>query len=241
MTVNAAVSVVLPCRNEEQGIGICIEKIQRVFRQERINGEIIVSDCSTDSSAEIAERLGAKVVKNNGTGYGNAYMQGFRAAAGSLIVMGDSDDSYDFLEMPKLFRALEHSDFVIGSRMKGEIKPGAMRPLHRYIGNPLLNFLFNLFFRAGISDTHSGFRAIKSDAFRRLELSCRGMEFALEMIIEAKRKGLRISEVPITYSPRKGESKLNSFRDGWKHLRFIFGNLYPKKYKQLKCRDIYYG
>jgi len=217
------VSVVIPSMNEEDTIGICIEKINRVFREHGINGEIIVADNSTDRTPEIAKSLGAKVVVPDKKGYGYAYLYGLRYAKGKYIVIGDADDTYDFLEMPKLLEPLYSgkADFVLGSRFKGEILRGAMPWLHRYIGNPILTFLLNLFFKTGVSDSHSGFRAFTREAFEKMELRCHGMEFASEMIIEAARKGLRIVEVPIKYYPRRGDSKLKSFSDGWRHLKFM--------------------
>ncbi len=217
------VSVVIPSMNEEDTIGICIEKVKKVFKDYNIDGEIIVADNSTDRTPEIAKSLGAKVVTPDKKGYGYAYLYGFRFAKGRYIVIGDADNTYDFLEMPKLLEPLfkDEADLVIGSRFKGEIKKGAMPWLHRYIGNPLLTFLLNLFFKAGVSDAHSGFRAFTKEALEKMDLKSHGMEFASEMIIEAVRKGLRIVEVPITYYPRAGESKLKSFSDGWRHLRFM--------------------
>lgn len=217
------VSVIIPSLNEEKTIGICIEKVKKVFEKYNIDGEIIVSDNSTDRTPDIARSLGAKVVTPDKRGYGYAYLYALRHARGKYIVIGDADDTYDFSEIPKLLELLKNgdADIVIGSRFKGEIKKGAMPWLHRYIGNPLLTWLLNLFFKAGISDAHSGFRAFKREALEKMRLRCRGMEFASEMIIEAVRRGLRIKEVPITYYPRHGESKLSSFRDGWRHLKFM--------------------
>ncbi len=156
-------------------------------------------------------------------GYGYAYIYAFRFAKGKYIVIGDGDDTYDFLEMPKLLEPLKRgeADLVIGSRFKGKILPEAMPWLHRYIGNPLLTKILNILFKTGVSDAHSGFRAFTREALERMDLKCHGMEFASEMIIEAVRRGLRIKEVPITYYPRQGESKLSSFSDGWRHLRFM--------------------
>jgi glycosyltransferase involved in cell wall biosynthesis len=188
-----------------------------------VDGEIIVADNSSDRTPEIARSLGAKVVTPDKRGYGYAYLYGFRYARGKYIVIGDADNTYDFLEIPKLIEPLknENADMVIGSRFRGEIKKGAMPWLHKYIGNPLLTWFLNVFFKAGVSDSHSGFRAFKRDVLGKMNLRCHGMEFASEMIIEASRKGLRIKEVPITYHPREGTSKLSSFEDGWRHLKFM--------------------
>lgn len=213
------ISVVLPCRNEEKAIGICINKIKEVFKKNKIDGEIIVSDSSSDNSAEIAEQLGTKVIKHNKVGYGNALLEGFKHTTGDIIVMGDCDDSYDFLELPDLLKALKNNDMVIGRRRY--IQKGAMPLLHKFIGNPILSFLLRVFFKANIKDAHSGFRVIRKDELKKLRLKTTGMEFASEMIIKAIKNKLRIKEIPIHYYKRKGTSKLKSFSDGWKHLRFM--------------------
>jgi len=217
------VSVIIPAMNEEETIGSCIEKVKETFEKYGIKGEIIVSDSSTDRTPEIAKKLGAKVVTPDKKGYGYAYLYAFKYARGKYIVIGDADDTYDFREMVKLLEPLKkgEADLVMGSRFKGRILPGAMPWLHKYIGNPLLTFVLNLFFKAGVSDAHSGFRAFTKEALEKMDLRCHGMEFASEMVIEAARKGLRIVEVPITYYPRKGDSKLRSFSDGWRHLKFM--------------------
>jgi glycosyltransferase involved in cell wall biosynthesis len=216
------VTVILPALNEEATIATCISKIQGVFRDRGIMGEIIVSDSSTDATPEIARNAGARVVHPERAGYGNAYLAAFREARGRFIVMGDADDTYDFTVLPQLLAPLsEGADLVVGSRFKGEITPGSMAPLHRYIGNPLLTWLLNAVYGTGFSDTHSGFRAITKEALSKLNLSSGGMEFASEMLIRASEKGLSIVEVPITYSPRKSPSKMHSFADGWRHLRFV--------------------
>jgi glycosyltransferase involved in cell wall biosynthesis len=216
------VSVLLPALDEELTIGNCIKKIQAVFLENSINGEIIVSDASTDRTAEIATSLGATVIRPEKKGYGNAYLAAFKEAHGQYIVLGDADDTYDFLEIPKLLEPLKNNaDFVIGSRFKGTIQPGSMTPLHRYIGNPVLTWMVNWIFHTRFSDTHSGFRAITREALDRLRLTSGGMEFASEMLIMASRENLRIEEVPINYYPRKAPSKLHSFADGWRHIRFV--------------------
>ncbi|MFP3910408.1 MAG: glycosyltransferase family 2 protein [Archaeoglobaceae archaeon] len=216
------VSVVIPTLNEEGCIGSCIEKVNRVFEEYGIEGEVVVSDSSTDRTPEIARSMGAKVVYPDKMGYGYAYLYGFSCARGEHIVMGDADNTYDFLEMPKLLEPLENgADMVLGSRLNGEIREGAMPWLHKYVGNPLLTRVLNLFFKAGVSDAHSGFRAFKRELLDKLRLSSSGMEFASEMIIEAARKNARIEEVPIVYHPRVGEAKLKSFSDGWRHVKFM--------------------
>jgi glycosyltransferase involved in cell wall biosynthesis len=217
------VSLVIPARDEEETIGECIGRSKEVFDQMGVEGEVIVADSSTDSTPEIARSFGAKVIRPEKLGYGNAYKAGFEQARGRYIVIMDGDLTYDPLEIPEFIRLLEsgEADFVIGTRLKGEIKKGAMPALHRYIGNPLLTWILNLLFGAGISDSHSGMRAISREGLEKLNLRAGGMEFASEMVIEASRKKLRIKEVPITYHPRMGRSKLNSFSDGWRHLRFM--------------------
>lgn len=216
------ISVILPTLNEEKTIGICIQKIYSVFERTGRTGEIIVSDSSTDKSAQIAESLGVRVIHPRAKGYGCAYLEAFRVARGRYVVMGDSDDTYDFLEIPLLIEQLDSgADLVIGSRFKGEIRKGAMRPLHQYVGNPFLTRALNWVFNTNFSDVHSGFRAIRAPCLDRLRLQSCGMEIASEMLIKASNEGMKIAEVPITYSPRLSPSKLSSFTDGWRHLRFI--------------------
>ena len=216
------VSVILPALNEEVTIGTCIEKIRKVFLEKGICGEIIVMDSSTDATGTIAQNLGANVIRPAKGGYGNAYLEGFSHAKGTYIVMGDADNTYDFFDIPRLIEPLKKgADLVVGSRFKGEIKPGSMTPLHRYIGNPVLTKMLNFVFSTHFSDSHSGFRAIRRSALEQLNLTSGGMEFASEMLIRASEKGLITAEVPITYSPRASPSKLHSFADGWRHIRFV--------------------
>ena len=221
-------SVVIPTKNEEKSIGICIEKIQKVLSELQLDGEIIVADNSTDSTSEIARTLGANVIVPDSTGYGYAYRFGFEHASGDYLIMGDGDNTYDFGGIPRLLEPLKRgeADLVMGSRFKGEIKSGAMPWLHRYIGNPLLTWCVNKTNKAQISDCHSGFRAFTRAAYERMELKTDGMEFASEMVMRALLTGLRVTEIPITYYPRaKGSApNLNSFSDGWRHLKFIFLN-----------------
>lgn len=222
MGTSVEVSVVLPALDEERTVGECITKIQHVFRDNAINGEIIVSDSSTDRTAEIAESLGAKVFRPEKNGYGNAYLTAFSHARGRFIVMGDADNTYDFSQIPELIAPLkEGADFVIGSRFKGVIRTGSMTALHRYIGNPLLTWMINIIFHTRFSDSHSGFRAITRKALDRLPLKTGGMEFASEMLVMASKEQLKIVEVPIDYYPRQTPSKLHSFADGWRHIRFV--------------------
>ena len=216
------VSIVIPSMNEQDTIADVVRKGFEVFKSNGLEGEIIVVDNSTDRTPEIAEALGAKVIRGV-KGYGKAYLEGFKHARGKYIVMADADGTYDLLEAPKLLEPLlkNEADLVLGSRLKGEIKPGAMPWLHRHIGNPMLTWVMNRRFGMRISDSHSGMRAFKKEILEKLNLKCPGMEFASEMLIEATKNGIRIKEVPITYYPRRGESKLRSFRDGWRHLRFM--------------------
>lgn len=215
-------SVILPCRNEELAIGECIELVRNVFDKHKINGELIVSDSSQDGSAEIAKKLGANVVKHDKIGYGNALIEGFKHARGKYIFYADADGTYDFNEIPVFLKFLKQDyDLVVGNRFKGDIEKRAMPFLNKYVGNPLLSFVFRLFFKSQIEDVHSGMRAVSRDALNRLNLRTGGMELASEMIIKAVNKKMRIKEVPINYYKRKGYSKLRRFSDGWRHLRFM--------------------
>jgi len=217
------VSVVMPSLNEEVTIRGCIEQVIKVFNENHINGEIIVADNSTDKTAEIAKSLGAIVITPEKKGYGNAYLAGLQYTKGDFIVIADSDGTYDFEEMPKFLTPLIKGDvdFVIGNRFGGKILKDAMPWLHRYLGNPILTKILNRLFKIGISDAHCGMRAFTKAAYEKMDLRTGGMEFASEMIVEAARKSLRIKEVPITYYPRSTPSKLHSFSDGWRHLRFM--------------------
>ena len=220
-------SVVIPTKNEEKTISICIEKIQKVFNEHHIDGEIIIADNSTDKTPEIAKSLGAKVIAPDKLGYGYAYRFGFEHATGDYIVMGDGDNTYDFTSIPRLLEPLKRgeADLVLGSRFKGEIKKGAMPWHHQYIGNPFLTWLFNKANKSNLSDTHSGFRAFTREAYdkMRTDLRTTGMEFASEMLEVAIKNNLKIAEVPITYylRPEGSEPNLSSFSDGWRHLRHI--------------------
>jgi glycosyltransferase involved in cell wall biosynthesis len=217
------VSVVIPCLNESETIATCIIKARRSMERAGLRGEVIVADNgSMDGSPEIAATAGARVVHETRKGYGSAYLAGFAAARGRFIVMGDGDDTYDFEEVDRFVEPLQDgADMVMGSRLRGTIHKGAMPPLHRYVGNPVLTGLLNLFYRSGVSDAHCGMRAFKRDALRSLDLRTSGMEFASEMVIRASKAGLKIDEIPIEYHPRRGESKLSTWSDGWRHLRFL--------------------
>jgi glycosyltransferase involved in cell wall biosynthesis len=215
-------SVVIPCLNEEENIDRCVRLAIEVMEREGIRGEVVVADnASDDRSAEIATAAGARVVHEPRRGYGSAYLAGFTAARGTYIVMADADLTYDFNEIPRFLAELENGgQLVMGDRMDN-IQPGAMPWLHRYVGNPILSGILNLFFKTGIRDAHCGMRALRRDVLPALDLRTTGMEFASEMVIRASKAGLDIREFPIEYHPRGGASKLSSFRDGWRHLRFL--------------------
>jgi glycosyltransferase involved in cell wall biosynthesis len=216
------VSVVIPCLNEAENIERCVRSACEVLARTGIEGEVVVVDnASEDDSAALAAAAGARVVREPRRGYGSAYLAGFAAARGRYIVMADADLTYDFNEIPRFVAALEEgAELVMGDRMDN-IHPGAMPWLHRYVGNPILTGLLNMFFSTGIKDAHCGMRALRRDVLPRLDLRTTGMEFASEMVIRAAKEQLRIAEFPIEYHPRGGESKLSSFRDGWRHLRFL--------------------
>jgi glycosyltransferase involved in cell wall biosynthesis len=218
-------SVVMPCLDEEKTLPGCIAAAWRGIAAAGIPGEVIVVDNgSRDRSAEVAEAAGARVVRCERKGYGNALRAGFAAARGRFILMGDADQSYDFGELPRFFREIEAgSELVMGTRLRGRIEPGAMPMLHRYLGNPALSFILRLLFRAPVSDAHCGLRAFTRDAVTRMDLRTGGMELASEIVIKAAAAGLRISEIPITLhrDARDRPPHLRSFRDGWRHLRYM--------------------
>jgi glycosyltransferase involved in cell wall biosynthesis len=216
------VSVVLPCLNEELGIGGVIDEAWQGIAASGRSGEVVVVDNgSTDSSAAVALAHGARVVNEPRRGYGSAYLAGLHAARGTYIVMSDADGTYDLTAIPSFVEALESHDMVLGSRLRGEIRSGAMPLLHRWIGNPMLTGLLNVLFRTKVSDAHCGLRAIRKSALPVLNLQATGMEFASEMVLKAGKRRLRIGEVPIEYRERAGESKLRTVRDGWRHLRLM--------------------
>lgn len=219
-------SIVMPTLNEEEGIGECLDQIESAVAELGLPAEILVSDSSRDGTPEIARDRGAIVVEPDQPGYGHAYRYAFERARGEYVAMGDADTTYNFEEIPRLLSHLEETgvDIVMGNRLEGEIKPDAMPPLHQYIGNPLLTKFLNFFYDTGVSDAHSGFRVFRRDILEGLHLESDGMEFASEMVIKAGANGLTISEVPITYHEREGEATLDSFRDGWRHVRFMLMN-----------------
>ena len=219
------VSVVMPCLNEAETLKACISKALCCLKENNIDGEVVIADNgSKDGSIKIAESAGARVVLVELKGYGNALMEGISAAKGKFVIMGDADDSYDFSSlMPFIEKLREGSDLVMGNRFRGGIAPGAMPPLHRYLGNPVLSGLGRLFFRCSVGDFHCGLRGLSYEAFQRMKLQTTGMEFASEMVVKAVMRGMKISEVPTTLSPdgRTRPPHLRSWRDGWRHLRFM--------------------
>ena len=216
------VSVVIPCLNEAECIERCVMLARDTLDVHGLDGEVVVSDNgSTDGSGALAAKAGARVTREARPGYGSAYIAGFKAARGRYIVMVDADLTYDFADIPRFVDELDAgAQMVIGDRMDN-IQPGAMPWLHRYVGNPVLTGILNLLFRTGVKDAHCGMRAVRRDMLPRLDVRTTGMEFASEMVIRAAKEGLNIRQVPIEYHPRAGVSKLSSFRDGWRHLRFL--------------------
>jgi glycosyltransferase involved in cell wall biosynthesis len=219
------VSVVMPCLNEAETLTACIRKAHDAIEKGGLSAEIIVADNgSTDGSPVVARELGARVVPVARKGYGSALIGGIDAARGSLVVIGDADDSYDFTAIgPLVDRLREGYDLVVGNRFLGGIEPGAMPWLHRWIGNPVLTLISRLFFHTPVGDMHCGLRAFRKDAYDSMRLRATGMEFASEMVIKASLKGMRIAEVPVTLRPdgRSRPPHLRTWRDGWRHLRFM--------------------
>jgi glycosyltransferase involved in cell wall biosynthesis len=218
-------SIVMPCLDEAETLAVCIEKAQRFLASSGVRGEVIVADNgSTDGSQAIAERLGARVVHVAERGYGSALHGGITAARGRYVVFGDSDDSYDFSKLGPFLERLRAGDaLVMGNRFRGGIEPGAMPPLHRYLGNPVLSAIGRLFFSAPVGDFHCGLRALSRAAYDRMAPTTSGMEYASELVIKATLAGLPISEVPVVLHPdgRSRPPHLRSWRDGWRHLRFM--------------------
>lgn len=219
------VSVVMPCLNEARTVGRCVEKAQRALKELGVRGEVVVADNgSTDGSQDLARQQGARVIHVEPKGYGSALQAGIDAARGRYVIMGDADDSYDFSRLePFIQRLRAGDDLVMGNRFRGGIQPRAMPWHHRYIGNPVLTGILNLFFHSPIRDAHCGLRGFRKDAYANLHLTTPGMEFASEMVVKACLNHQKISEVPVVLHPdgRDRPPHLRSFRDGWRHLRFL--------------------
>jgi len=217
------ISVVVPCLNEEDAVGTVVDQAWQGIRDSGRRGEVIVVDnASTDRSAEVAAEHGAIVVREERPGYGSAYLAGLAVARGDYVVMGDADATYPMRELALFVERLASgNDLVVGSRFEGTIHGEAMPWLNRHVGNPILTGLLNILFGVKISDAHCGMRAVRRDALEALDLHSTGMEFASEMVFKAFRRKLSVSEIPIDYYPRVGESKLNRFGDAWRHVRFM--------------------
>ena len=218
-------SVVMPCLNESATLGACIKQAQETLKRQGIRGEVVIADNgSTDGSQKIAADLGARVVAVEKRGYGAALQGGIAASRGEFVLMGDADESYDFTQLGAFVSKLrEGYDLVMGNRFRGGILPGAMPASHRYLGNPVLTAIGRLFFKSSIGDFHCGLRAFRKDAIERLHLRTMGMEFASEMVVKSTLFGLRMAEIPTTLAPdgRDRPPHLRTWRDGWRHLRFL--------------------
>lgn len=224
------VSVIMPCLDEVEAVGVCVARARAAIEDSGLTGEVVVVDNgSRDGSAQVAEASGARVVHEPVRGYGNAYQTGLRQARGRYIVMGDADGTYDFGGISVFLDLLRGgAEMVIGSRLRGEIEPQAMPWLHRYVGNPGLTGLLNLLHGTRFSDAHCGMRAFSAEALAEMDLRTPGMEFASELLIEAARSRLRVQEIPIRYARRAGgQPKLRTMRDGWRHLKLIVSRASP--------------
>ena len=223
--VGCELTILMPCLNEAETLAICITKAMTSLQNLKIDGEVLIADNgSTDGSQQIATSLGARVVQVERKGYGNALMRGIATARGKYVIMGDSDDGYDFTSLGPFVEKLRAGyDLVMGNRFLGGIQPGAMPPLHRYLGNPVLTSIGRLFFKSPSGDFHCGLRGFNREAMLALDLRTTGMEFASEMVVKSTLHDLRITEVPTTLQPdgRSRPPHLRSWRDGWKHLRFL--------------------
>jgi len=218
-------TILMPCLNEAETVGICVQKAKKFLEDANIDGEVLVGDNgSTDGSKEIAAQNGARVIQIEQKGYGRALLGGIEAARGKFIIMGDADDSYDFSDLMGFVEKLRHgADLVMGDRFRGGIKPGAMPMIHKHFGNPVLSALGRLFFRNSVRDFHCGLRSFSKEAIQKLDLQTTGMEFASEMIVKASLFNMRIDQVPTILSPagRSRAPHLRTWQDGWRHLRFL--------------------
>ena len=219
-------TILLPCLNEAETIEVCVTKAVRYLRENDVVGEVLVSDNgSSDGSIEIAKRAGARVVNTPAKGYGSALLNGIDQARGTYIIMGDADDSYDLSKLDEFVKRLRGgADLVMGNRFAGGIMPGAMPPLHRYLGNPILSALGRILFKSNVGDFHCGLRGFRKSSIQDLNLISTGMEFASEMVVKATVMGLRVEEVPTVLHPdgRSRKPHLRTWPDGWRHLRFLF-------------------
>ena len=217
------VSIVMPCLNEEQTVEICVTKALGWLERSGTAGEVVVVDNgSNDRSVELATAAGARVIHETTRGYGAALRRGFAEARGEWLVMGDCDDTYEFSDLTDLMRPLEEGyDLSVGNRFAGGIAPGAMTWSHRYIGTPAISFMLQMFTGLKVGDSQCGLRAFTRDCLDRLDLKTDGMELASEMILKAARRDMKVADIPVPYGERLGEAKLNTVRDGWRHLRFL--------------------
>ena len=220
------ISVVMPCLNEEKAVANCVAQARRGIERSGLRGEVVVVDNgSQDASPALAEAAGARVIRESRRGYGRACIRGLEEARGRFIILGDADGTYDFERLDPLIRLLsDGADIAIGNRLSDMLEPGAMPFLHRALGTPLITLILRLSTGSRVSDSQCGLRGIRKEALFQLDLRAQGMEFASEMLLKATRRNLRVAEVPIPYRRRVGESKLNTFRDGWRHLRFLLLN-----------------
>ena len=226
MSESIELTILMPCLNEAETLEICIQKANRFLEEHKVSGEILIADNgSTDGSQKIAESNGARVVNVLEKGYGSALIGGCNAALGKYVIMGDADDSYDFMNlMPFLTKLREGYDLVMGNRFQGGIAKGAMPPLHKYLGNPILSFVGRIFYSSQVRDFHCGLRGYNTQAMQSLNLRTTGMEYASEMVVQATLHKYKMIEVPTTLSPdgRTRTPHLRSWSDGWRHLKFLF-------------------
>lgn len=222
-------TILMPCLNEEETIATCIEKSQKYLRNNRINGEVLISDNgSTDRSSKIAEKMGARVCYENVKGYGSALIKGIKEARGKYVIMGDCDDSYDFLNLNDMLSELRNGyQLVMGNRFKGGIEKGAMPFSHKYIGNPMISMIGRFLYKTNIGDFNCGLRGFDRSAILKLNLKATGMEYASEMIVESVKHNFRITEVPVTLKKdgRTRKPHLRTIRDGIRHLRYLLMNV----------------
>ncbi|PKL66566.1 MAG: glycosyltransferase family 2 protein [Methanobacteriales archaeon HGW-Methanobacteriales-1] len=229
------ISIVIPALNEEGIVGNTVQSIPvQNLKEMGLETEIIVVDnASTDNTSQEASAAGATVIYEEKKGYGNAYLRGLREASGDIIVMGDADGTYPFDQTHEFIKPIltEDYEFVMGNRLNGHMEKGAMPSLHKYIGNPMLTRMLNVLFKSDLSDTHCGMRAFKKEVLEKINLQSPGMEFAIEMVIEIAENDIKVKEVPIEYRVRGGEAKLSSFKDGWRHVNYMFNRKFLKKSK----------